>query len=200
LSVTVVYTLTDDNALKIEYTAKTDKPTPVNLTNHTYFNLSGGGNVLNYSLTLDAEKYTPMDATQIPTGELASVKGTPYDFTHPMTIGSRIGELKDAGGYDMNFVVDGENGKLRKAAEVLDPSSGRRMEVWSTEPGVQLYTANGLNGSIVGKQGRAYQKHAAVCLETQHYPDSVNKPNFPNVILRPGEVYRQETIYKFSAK
>jgi len=203
LTVSVVYTLTEENALKIEYSATTDKPTAVNLTNHSYFNLSGGGDVLGYTLTLNASRYTPVDSTLIPTGELAPVKGTAYDFTKPMIIGSRIAELakiKEAGGYDINFVVDGENGKLRMAAKVTDPASGREMEVWTTEPGVQLYTANWLDGSIHGKHGVAYGRYGAVCLETQHYPDSVNHANFPSAILRPGSVFHSETIYKFSAK
>lgn len=203
LTTTVVYTLTEKNELKIEYTAKTDKPTTLNLTNHTYFNLKGGGDVLGYTLTLNASRYTPADSTLIPTGELAPVKGTAYDFTKPMTIGSRIAEvekIKEAGGYDNNYAVDGEIGKLRPAGKVVDPISGREMEVWTTQPGVQLYTANWLNGSIKGKGGLAYQRFGAVCLETQNYPDAVNHANFPNAILRPGEVFDAETIYKFSVK
>jgi aldose 1-epimerase len=203
LTATVVYTLTEDNALKIEYTATTDKPTAVNLTNHSYFNLSGGGDVLGHAVTLNASRYTPVDSTLIPTGELATVKGTAYDFTKPMTIGLRIAELakvKELGGYDINYVVDGESGKLRMAAKVADPASGREMEVWTTEPGVQMYTGNWLDGSLQGKRGVAYGRYGAVCLETQHYPDSVNRPNFPSVILRPGAMYHSETIYKFSAK
>lgn len=203
LTVTAMYTLTEDNALKIEYSATTDKPTAINLTNHSYFNLSGGGDVLGYTLTLNASRYTPVDSTLIPTGELAPVKGTAYDFARPMTIGSRIAELakiKEAGGYDINYVVDGENGKLRMAAKVADPASGREMEVWTTEPGVQLYTANWLDARIHGKHGAAYGRYGAVCLETQHYPDSPNHANFPSTILRPGAVFHSETIYKFSAK
>jgi aldose 1-epimerase len=203
LTVTVIYTLREDNALKIDYTAKTDKATVLNLTNHSYFNLAGGGDVLGYTLTLNASRYTPVDSTLIPTGELAPVRGTPYDFTKPMTIGSRIAEvakIKELGGYDINYVVDGQTGKLRRAAKVTDPKSGREMEVWTTEPGIQLYTANWLDGSIEGKGGIAYQRYGAVCLETQHYPDSPNHPSFPNVILRPGEVYHQETVYAFSVK
>jgi aldose 1-epimerase len=200
LTVTVVYTLTDDNALKIVYTAMTDKPTAINLTNHSYFNLSGGGNVLGYLLTMDGSRYTPVDSTLIPTGELAPVKGTPYDFTKPMTIGSRIAELaqvKEAGGYDINYVVDGGAGALRKAATVVDPASGREMQVWTTAPGVQLYTANWLDGSIQGKRGVVYGKYGAVCLETQNFPDAVNHANFPSAILRPGATYQTGTIYKF---
>jgi aldose 1-epimerase len=203
LTVTVIYTLSEDNALKIEYTATTDKPTTVNLTNHSYFNLSGGGSVLGYTLTLNARRYTPADSTLIPTGELAPVKGTAYDFTKPMTIGSRIAELermKEAGGYDINYAVDGEIGQPRLAAKVADPVSGREMEVWTTAPGLQLYTANWLDGSIKGKGGVAYKRFGAVCLETQNYPDAVNHANFPNAILRPGEVYHTETTYKFSVK
>jgi aldose 1-epimerase len=203
LTTTVVYTLTEKNELKLEYTAKTDKPTTLNLTNHTYFNLRGGGDVLGYTLTLNASRYTPADSTLIPTGELAPVKGTAYDFTKPMTIGSRIGEvekIKEAGGYDINYAVDGEIGKLRPAAKVVDEVSGREMEVWTTQPGVQLYTANWLNGSIKGKGGVAYTRFGAVCLETQNYPDAVNHANFPSAILRPGEVFHAETIYRFSVK
>jgi aldose 1-epimerase len=203
LTVTVMYTLMEDTALKIDYTATTDKPTTVNLTNHSYFNLSGGGNVLGYTLTLGASRYTPVDSTLIPTGELAPVKGTAYDFTKPMTIGSRIAELekiKEARGYDINYAVDGEIGQQRLAAKVVDAISGREMEVWTTAPGVQLYTANWLDGSIKGKGGVAYKRFGAVCLETQIYPDAVNHANFPNAILRPGEVYHTETIYKFSVK
>jgi aldose 1-epimerase len=203
LTVTVTYTLTADNAVKMGYTAKTDKPTVLNLTNHSYFNLAGSGDVLNYTLQLNASKYTLVDSGLIPTGEIASVKGTPYDFLQPTKVGARMAEVakvKEQGGYDNNFVVDGENGKLRLAAKVSDPASGREMEVWTTEPGVQLYTANWLDGKIVGKGGVAYQKYGAICLEAQHYPDSPNHPTFPKTLLRPGETYTQETIYKFSAK
>ena len=203
LTTMVVYTLTEKNELKLEYSAKTDKPTTLNLTNHTYFNLRGGGDVLGYTLTLNASRYTPADSTLIPTGELAPVKGTAYDFTKPMTIGSRIAEvekIKEAGGYDINYAVDGEIGKLRPAGKVVDDVSGREMEVWTTQPGVQLYTANWLNGSIKGKGGVAYNRFRAVCLETQNYPDAVNHANFPSAILRPSEVFHSETIYKFSVK
>ncbi|MGD0507757.1 MAG: aldose epimerase family protein [Terriglobales bacterium] len=204
LSVTVTYTLTDDNELKLEYTAKTDKPTPVNLTNHSYFNLGGTPgaltDVLADILLLNAATYTPVDATSIPTGEIVTVKGTPLDFTQPTAIGARIAEIKgDPGGYDHNFVL-GDPGKLKLAARVFDPGSGRQMEVWTTEPGIQFYTGNFLDGSIVGKRGVHYGKHSAFCLETQHFPDSVNHPDFPSVILKPSSVYRQETIYKFSTK
>ncbi len=203
LIVTVTYILTGDNALKINYTATTNKPTVLNLTNHSYFNLAGAGNVLDHVLMLHAGKYTPTDSTLIPTGKLASVRGTPYDFLRPTKIGARIKEVakvKEQGGYDNNFVVDGTSGTLRLAANVSDPASGRAMEVWTTEPGVQLYTGNWLDGKLVGKHGVAYLKYGAVCLEAQHYPDSPNHVNFPTTTLRSGETYQQETIYKFTAK
>ncbi len=201
LSVTLVYRLTDDNELQLEYSARTDKATPVNLTNHSYFNLGGEKDVLDAILFLPAEHYTPVDATLIPTGEIQPVKGTPLDFTTPAAIGSRIAEMKgDPGGYDHNYVLSREAGKLKLAARVLDPASGRQMEVWTTELGVQFYSGNFLDGTIRGKRGVVYGKHSAFCLETQHFPDSVNHPSFPSVILRPGGVYQTETIYKFSAK
>ena len=201
LSVTLVYRLTDDNELQLEYTARTDKATPVNLTNHTYFNLSGGKDILDEILYLPAERYTPVDATQIPTGEVQAVKGTPLDFTRPVAIGARIGELKgNPGGYDHNYVLSTEVGKLKLAARVLDPSSDRQMEVWTTEPGMQFYSGNSLDGTLTGKRGVVYGKHSGLCLETQHFPDSVNHSGCPSVILRPGGVYRTETIYKFSTK
>ena len=199
LEVSVTYTLTDSDELKLNYSAKTDQPTPVNLTNHSYFILGGGKDVLADVLYLNADRYTPVDSTFIPTGEILPVKGTPLDFTHPTAIGARIGEIKgDPGGYDHNFVLNGEPGKLKLAARVTDPGSGRKLEMWTTEPGVQFYSANFLDGSIVGKGGVKYGQHAAFCLEAQHFPDSVNQPKFPSIILDPGSVYRQETIYKFS--
>lgn len=201
LSVAVVFTLTNDNAFKIEYTATTDKPTPVNLTNHSYFNLAGvakKGDVLEHELMLAADKYTPTDNELIPTGEIKEVKGTPLDFTKPTTIGARIGQLKN--GYDHNYVFASGGDLSVLAARAYEPKSGRAMEMFTTEPGVQLYTANGLNGKLIGKGGVAYPKHGGFCLEAQHFPDSVNKPNFPSVILRPGATYEQTTVYKFSAR
>jgi aldose 1-epimerase len=199
LSLSVTYTLTDSDELKLDYSATTDQPTPVNLTNHSYFNLGSEKDILNDILYLNADRYTPVDSTFIPTGEILPVKGTPLDFTHPTAIGARISEIKgDPGGYDHNLVLNGEPGKLKLAARVTDPGSGRKLEMWTTEPGVQFYSANFLNGSIVGKGGVKYEKHAAFCLEAQHFPDSVNQPKFPSIILEPGSVYRQETIYKFS--
>jgi aldose 1-epimerase len=199
LTTTVMYTLTDENELKLEYSAETDKATPLNLTNHTYFNLTGSGDVLGNVLYLDADEYTPTDANLIPTGEIRSVEGTPLDFRKPTPIGQRIGKLKEIGGYDHNFVVKGTNGTLRLAARVSDPKSGRKMEVWTTEPGIQFYSAIHLNG-VVGKRGMAYQKYGALCLETQHYPDSPNHPNFPSTILTPDARFHSETIYKFFVK
>ena len=180
LKVTVVMTLTDADELRIDYSATTDKPTPLNLTNHSYFNLAGEGDVLGHELMLAADHFTPSDAHLIPTGEIKSVKGTPLDFTTPKTLGLRITELKnDERGYDHNFVLNNGGKALALAARVHEPKSGRVMEVHTTEPGIQLYTANYLDGSLTGKNGVAYRKHSAFCLETQHYPDSVNKPNFP---------------------
>ena len=199
LTVTVEYTLAADNSLKIAYTATTDKPTIVNLTNHSYFNLAGAGDVLKDILELDADSYTPVDSTMIPTGKIEPVKGTPLDFTKPMAIGARATFLDPKpGAYDFNYVVNGKQGELRFTARVSDPSSGRIMEVSTTEPGVQLYTAIGLDGTIVGKRGVAYPKFGAVCLEAEHYPDSINHPNFPSTILRPGSTFQSQTIYKFS--
>ena len=202
LKVSVTYTLTNTNELKLQYSADTDKDSVLNLTNHSYFNLSGTdtGTILKYVLYINADKYTPVDSTLIPTGKIESVVGTPLDFLKPTEIGARIGELKEIGGYDHNYVLNGKAGTLREAAKVIDPESGREMEVLTTQPGVQFYSAIGLNGSIKGKGGVAYEKYGAICLETQHYPDSPNHPNFPSAVLKAGAHFHSETIYKFSAK
>jgi aldose 1-epimerase len=200
LSVSVTYTLTDKNELKIDYSAETDKATILNLTNHSYFNLGGSADILNYILYLNADKFTVVDDTLIPTGEIKSVAGTPLDFRKPAAIGARIAELKEVGGYDHNYVLNGKAGTLRLAARVEDPASGREMEVWTTEPGIQFYSAIHLDDSIPGKGDAKYQKYGAICLETQHYPDSPNHPDFPSTVLRPAAKFTSETIYKFAAK
>ncbi|HET7259312.1 MAG TPA: aldose epimerase family protein [Candidatus Acidoferrum sp.] len=209
LHVRVVYTLTDSNELKIEYLATTDKDTVVNLTNHSYFNLlgvgPGTGDVLGHVLMIEADKFTPVDSGLIPTGELRDVAGTPFDFRKPTAIGVRINDnneqLKLAGGYDHNFVLRRKMGEpISLAGRVVEPASGRILEVWTTEPGMQLYTGNFLDGSIHGKGGVVYTKHMAFCLETQHFPDSPNHPKFPTTELKPGERYHTTTIYKFSVQ
>ncbi|HEX8873430.1 MAG TPA: aldose epimerase family protein, partial [Nitrosospira sp.] len=204
LSVTVRYTVTGGD-LKIEYAATTDKPTVINLTNHSYFNLAGQGhgNVLEQRLKLNASRFTPVDAALIPTGELKPVTGTPFDFLAPHAIGERIAatdeQLHYGNGYDHNFVIDGAEGKLVEAAEAYDPSSGRDLKVLTTEPAVQFYSSNHLNGSIKGKHEAAYEKNGAFCLETQHFPDSPNHPDFPTTTLKPGGRFHSITIYRFSA-
>ncbi len=202
LRVTASYTLTADNELCLEITAVTDKDTVVNLTQHSYFNLAGEGDVLGHQLYIDADRIVPVDATLIPTGQLRPVAGTPFDFRQPTAIGSRIDQndeqLKLANGYDHTFVLNHPAGRLDLAARVTEPATGRVLEVLTTEPGVQLYTGNFLDGTIRGKVGRVYQRRHAFCLEAQHFPDSPNQPDFPSVVLKPGQVYRHTTVFKFS--
>lgn len=206
LRVTIHYWLLNDNSLRIEYSATTDKPTPVNLTQHSYFNLKGEGrgDILGHVLTLKASRMTPVNAGLIPTGKFLAVAGTPLDFTTPRAIGERIDadheQLQFGGGYDHNWVLDKGTEKMTLAAEVFEPESGRTLEVWTEEPGVQFYSGNFLNGSETGKSNRPYGHRSGFCLETQHYPDSPNQPDFPSTILRPGETYQTTTLFKFGVR
>ncbi len=204
LDVYATYTITEDNALKVDFKATTDADTVCNLTHHSYFNLHGSGDVLDYEVYINAEKFTPVDSTLIPTGELRPVKGTPFDFLTPTAIGARINEdnqqLKFAHGYDDNWVLDKPAGKFDLAARVYDPVSGRVLEVYTTAPGMQFYTGNFLNGTMKGKGGWVYQFRDAFCLEPQDFPDAPNHPNFPSAELKPGQTYKSTIIYKFSTK
>ncbi len=204
LTVKAVYTLTADNALKLEYTATTDKDTVLNLTQHSYFNLAGKGDILDEVLMIPADKFTPVDSTLIPTGELKPVEGTPFDFRKPTAIGARIKDvdeqLKFGGGYDHNWVINKPMGQMGLMARVYDPTSGRVLEVYSTDPGLQFYTGNFLDGTITGKGNWKYEFRNAFCMEPQHYPDSPNHPEFPTVVLKPGDVYKNTIIYKFSVQ
>lgn len=202
LTVKAVYQITPDNSLRLDYTATTDKDTVVNLTQHSYFNLAGHGDILGHQVYIPADRYTPVDSTLIPTGELAPVEGTPFDFRKPTAIGARINadneQLKFGGGYDHNWVINKKAGELGLMARVHEPTTGRIMEVYSTEPGLQFYSGNFLDGTLTGKGGWVYQHRNAFAMEPQHFPDSPNQPNFPSVVLHPGDTYHNTIIYHFT--
>jgi aldose 1-epimerase len=206
LKVTVTYTLTDSNEVVIDYTATTDKATPINVSQHSYFNLKGEGNgdILDHEIMINADKFTPVDKNLIPTGELRPVKGTPFDFTSSTKIGARIEDPYEqmvlGHGYDHNFVINRKGAGMILAARVYEPTTGRVLEVTTTQPGVQFYTGNFLDGTVTGKEGHVYKHRYGFCLETQHFPDSPNHPDFPSTILKPGEKFHQTTAFKFSAK
>jgi aldose 1-epimerase len=195
LKATVRYTLSGDNELEIDYQATTDRETIVNLTNHSYFNLAGQGHILEHYLILNADSFTPVSGELIPTGEIKAVENTPMDFRAGKAIGSEIGFTM---GYDHNFVVNNYDKSLRFAARLYEPGSGRLLDIFTNQPGIQFYSGNFLDGSLIGKQGIAYDKYAGLCLEPQHFPDAPNHPNFPSTVLRPGEVYRHRSVYCFS--